>query len=75
MNNSVLAAADYSFWPCPPPPLFFYTHSTQVRDIALHQELFSIQNGLLTPTLKAKRTELRSRFREQIDELYAKIKT
>lgn len=46
----------------------------QVRDIALHPELFSVQNGLLTPTLKAKRTELRSRFREMIDELYAKIK-
>uniref|UniRef100_A0A8D3EFQ7 Arachidonate--CoA ligase n=1 Tax=Scophthalmus maximus TaxID=52904 RepID=A0A8D3EFQ7_SCOMX len=46
----------------------------QVRDIALHPEMFSIQNGLLTPTLKAKRTELRSHFREQIDKLYAKIK-
>lgn len=46
----------------------------QVKDIALHPELFSVQNGLLTPTLKAKRAELRSRFREQIDELYAKIK-
>lgn len=47
----------------------------QVRDIALQPELFSVQNGLLTPTLKAKRTELHNRFREQIDELYAKIKT
>ncbi|KAM8878967.1 long-chain-fatty-acid--CoA ligase 1a isoform 2-T3 [Spinachia spinachia] len=46
----------------------------QVRDIALHPELFSIQNGLLTPTLKAKRAELRNLFRDQIDELYAKIK-
>ncbi|KAF3687720.1 Long-chain-fatty-acid--CoA ligase 1 [Channa argus] len=46
----------------------------QVRDIALHPELFSVQNGLLTPTLKAKRAELRSHFRKQIDELYAKIK-
>ncbi|XP_056264552.1 long-chain-fatty-acid--CoA ligase 1a isoform X3 [Pseudoliparis swirei] len=45
----------------------------QVRDIALHPEMFSIQNGLLTPTLKAKRTELRSHFKEQIDELYAKV--
>ncbi|XP_051560197.1 long-chain-fatty-acid--CoA ligase 1-like isoform X2 [Myxocyprinus asiaticus] len=46
----------------------------QVRDIALHTEMFSVQNGLLTPTLKAKRAELRSHFREQIDQLYAKIK-
>ncbi|XP_047220972.1 long-chain-fatty-acid--CoA ligase 1a isoform X1 [Girardinichthys multiradiatus] len=46
----------------------------QVRDIALHPEMFSVQNGLLTPTLKAKRNELRSHFREQIDELYANIK-
>ncbi|KAJ8383443.1 hypothetical protein AAFF_G00220390 [Aldrovandia affinis] len=46
----------------------------QVKDITLHPEMFSIQNGLLTPTLKAKRTELRSYFREQIDELYSRIK-
>uniref|UniRef100_A0A673ZJZ4 Arachidonate--CoA ligase n=1 Tax=Salmo trutta TaxID=8032 RepID=A0A673ZJZ4_SALTR len=46
----------------------------QVRDISLHTEMFSVQNGLLTPTLKAKRTDLRGHFREQIDLLYAKIK-
>uniref|UniRef100_A0A7N8X7Q9 Arachidonate--CoA ligase n=1 Tax=Mastacembelus armatus TaxID=205130 RepID=A0A7N8X7Q9_9TELE len=46
----------------------------QVRDIALYPEMFSVQNGLLTPTLKAKRAELQKHFREQIDELYAKIK-
>ncbi|XP_030644198.1 long-chain-fatty-acid--CoA ligase 1a [Chanos chanos] len=46
----------------------------QVRDISLHPEMFSVQNGLLTPTLKAKRTELRDHFREQIDQLYARIK-
>ncbi|TSQ35263.1 Long-chain-fatty-acid--CoA ligase 1 [Bagarius yarrelli] len=45
----------------------------QVKDIALHTELFSIQNGLLTPTLKAKRAELRTYFRQQIDQLYSKI--
>ncbi|XP_050964567.1 long-chain-fatty-acid--CoA ligase 1a isoform X1 [Labeo rohita] len=46
----------------------------QVRDITLHMEMFSVQNGLLTPTLKAKRAELRNHFRQQIDQLYAKIK-
>ncbi|XP_062864584.1 long-chain-fatty-acid--CoA ligase 1a isoform X2 [Trichomycterus rosablanca] len=46
----------------------------QVRDILLHPEMFSVQNGLLTPTLKAKRTQLRTRFREHIDYMYAKIK-
>ncbi|XP_066523110.1 long-chain-fatty-acid--CoA ligase 1b [Hoplias malabaricus] len=46
----------------------------QVKDIALHTEPFSIQNGLLTPTLKAKRMELRNHFRQQIDQLYSTIK-
>ncbi|KAG7461827.1 hypothetical protein MATL_G00195190 [Megalops atlanticus] len=46
----------------------------QVKDIALHPEMFSVQNGLLTPTLKAKRSDLRNYFRKQIDELYSKIK-
>nr|XP_020490039.1 long-chain-fatty-acid--CoA ligase 1-like [Labrus bergylta]XP_020490041.1 long-chain-fatty-acid--CoA ligase 1-like [Labrus bergylta]XP_020490042.1 long-chain-fatty-acid--CoA ligase 1-like [Labrus bergylta]XP_029133291.1 long-chain-fatty-acid--CoA ligase 1-like [Labrus bergylta] len=46
----------------------------QVKAICIHNELFSIENGLLTPTLKAKRNELRQYFRSQIDELYAGIK-
>ncbi|TWW58678.1 Long-chain-fatty-acid--CoA ligase 1 [Takifugu flavidus] len=46
----------------------------QVKDIVLHPEMFSIQNGLLTPTLKTKRAELQSYFREKIDEMYTKIK-
>ncbi|XP_042349021.1 long-chain-fatty-acid--CoA ligase 1-like [Plectropomus leopardus] len=46
----------------------------QVKAIYVHTELFSIENGLLTPTLKAKRTELRQHFRSQIEELYAGIK-
>ncbi|XP_041800797.1 long-chain-fatty-acid--CoA ligase 1-like [Chelmon rostratus] len=46
----------------------------QVKAISIHTELFSIENGLLTPTLKAKRNEMRQHFRSQIDELYAGIK-
>lgn len=46
----------------------------QVKGIYLHPELFSIDSGLLTPTMKAKRPELRNYFRSQIDELYSTIK-
>ncbi|NXN43218.1 ACSL1 ligase, partial [Rhinoptilus africanus] len=46
----------------------------QVKDIYIHTEMFSIENGLLTPTLKAKRPELRKYFQSQIDELYANAK-
>ncbi|XP_032411338.1 long-chain-fatty-acid--CoA ligase 1-like isoform X1 [Xiphophorus hellerii] len=45
----------------------------QVKAIHIHTEMFSIENGLLTPTLKAKRNEMRQYFRSQIDELYAGI--
>ncbi|XP_030047359.1 long-chain-fatty-acid--CoA ligase 1 isoform X1 [Microcaecilia unicolor] len=43
----------------------------QIKDIALHPEMFSVQNGLLTPTMKAKRPELRKFFQSEIEELYA----
>ncbi|KAL7372409.1 hypothetical protein ABVT39_015698 [Epinephelus coioides] len=45
----------------------------QVKDIYLHPEQFTIESGLLTPTLKAKRTELKSFFQPQIDKLYANM--
>ncbi|KAM4714933.1 long-chain-fatty-acid--CoA ligase 5 [Anableps anableps] len=45
----------------------------QVKDVHLHPELFTIENGLLTPTLKAKRAELKALFQPQIDKLYADI--
>ncbi|KAL4841854.1 hypothetical protein H8958_017144 [Nasalis larvatus] len=45
----------------------------QVKAVFLHPEPFSIENGLLTPTLKAKRGELSKYFRTQIDSLYEHI--
>lgn len=45
----------------------------QVKDIFLHLEPFSTENGLLTPTLKAKRGELSKYFRTQINTLYENI--
>ncbi|XP_059803818.1 long-chain-fatty-acid--CoA ligase 5 [Hypanus sabinus] len=44
----------------------------QVKDLYLHTQMFSIENGLLTPTLKAKRLELNKFFKKQIDHLYGK---
>nr|XP_009477145.1 PREDICTED: long-chain-fatty-acid--CoA ligase 5 isoform X3 [Pelecanus crispus] len=45
----------------------------QVRDLYIHTEMFSVENGLLTPTLKAKRTELVKLFQKQIETLYSSI--
>lgn len=41
----------------------------KVKDIYLHDELFSIENGLLTPTLKSKRNELQKRFQYELDNM------
>ncbi|XP_044517843.1 long-chain-fatty-acid--CoA ligase 6 isoform X2 [Gracilinanus agilis] len=43
----------------------------QVKAIYIHSDMFSVQNGLLTPTLKAKRPELRDYFKKQLEELYS----
>ncbi|XP_018408206.1 PREDICTED: long-chain-fatty-acid--CoA ligase 6-like isoform X1 [Nanorana parkeri] len=45
----------------------------QVKAIHIHKEMFTVQNGLLTPTLKAKRPELRDFFKQEIEELYATV--
>ncbi|KAB1271481.1 Long-chain-fatty-acid--CoA ligase 5, partial [Camelus dromedarius] len=45
----------------------------QVKSIFLHPEPFSIENGLLTPTMKAKRGELSKYFRAQISSLYENV--
>lgn len=44
----------------------------QVKDLYLHPEMFSIANGLLTPTLKSRRTDIRRVFQEQLSTMYSK---
>ncbi|XP_063163226.1 long-chain-fatty-acid--CoA ligase 5 [Candoia aspera] len=43
----------------------------QVKYIYLHPDPFTVENGLLTPTLKAKRSDVVKCFRSQIDAFYA----
>ncbi|NXY63984.1 ACSL5 ligase, partial [Callaeas wilsoni] len=43
----------------------------QVKDLYIHTELFSVENGLLTPTLKAKRGDLVKFFQKEIETLYS----
>ncbi|GFX93964.1 long-chain-fatty-acid--CoA ligase 1 [Trichonephila clavipes] len=45
----------------------------QVKDIYLHPRLFTIEDGLLTPTLKTKRLECRKYFKPQIDAMYSHL--
>ncbi|NXT44503.1 ACSL5 ligase, partial [Pelecanoides urinatrix] len=45
----------------------------QVKDLYIHTEMFSVENGLLTPTLKAKRAELVKLFQKQIEALYSSM--
>ncbi|XP_050814002.1 long-chain-fatty-acid--CoA ligase 5 [Gopherus flavomarginatus] len=45
----------------------------QVKDIYIHPEMFTIEQGLLTPTLKAKRAELSKYFQTQLEALYANM--
>jgi long-chain acyl-CoA synthetase len=42
----------------------------KAKDIHLHFELFSVENGLLTPTMKSKRNDLQKFFKNEIDEMY-----
>uniref|UniRef100_A0A3B0MF87 Long-chain-fatty-acid--coa ligase, putative n=1 Tax=Theileria annulata TaxID=5874 RepID=A0A3B0MF87_THEAN len=46
----------------------------RVKDIYLHDELFSVENNLLTVTFKLKRNFLRQKFQNEIDQMYASLK-
>ncbi len=47
----------------------------QIRDLRLLLEEFTMENGLLTPTLKVRRREVEKRFAALIEEMYAKVST
>ena len=42
----------------------------KVKNIYLHDELFSLENGLATPTMKIVRHEVRRKFKDTIEALY-----
>ncbi|OQV24778.1 Long-chain-fatty-acid--CoA ligase 6 [Hypsibius exemplaris] len=45
----------------------------QVKDIYVHPEMFSVENDMLTPTLKTKRNEIKKTFSKQLADLYSQI--
>lgn len=50
----------------------FFCLLFQVKDLYLHPETFSVANGLLTPTLKSRRADIRRVFQEKIANMYSK---
>lgn len=46
----------------------------QVKDIYLHPEPFTVENGLLTPTFKSMRNELKKAFAETFKRMYFDLK-
>ena len=44
----------------------------RVRRFAVAKEVFSIENGMMTPTLKVKRHKVLETYQAQIDALYGK---
>lgn len=45
----------------------------QVKNIHIHNELFTLENGMLTPTMKAKRNELQKVFQTQLNDMYKSL--
>ncbi|MDD7428118.1 MAG: hypothetical protein PUK32_07330 [Sutterella sp.] len=49
-----------------------FPHYALPRKVLLTLKPWTIENGLLTPTLKLKRTPLAKFFKKEIDEIYEK---
>lgn len=45
----------------------------QVKDIHLYPELFTVEAGLLTPTMKSKRVALKDFFKQELSQMYSKL--
>jgi long-chain acyl-CoA synthetase len=43
----------------------------KLKRVILVADEFTVENGVMTPTLKLKRRVIEERYRQQIDELYA----
>ena len=50
-----------------------YSILLQVKAITLSSELFSVENDLVTPTFKLKRPALKSKFMQDMDNMYSKL--
>jgi long-chain acyl-CoA synthetase len=44
-----------------------------VKSVHFDHELFSVENGMLTPTMKLKRNEGKAKYAKQITEMYAAL--
>lgn len=45
----------------------------QVKDIYLYPELFTVEAGLVTPTMKSKRVALKDFFKKQLSHMYSTL--
>ena len=46
------------------------TLSEKIKKIQLIDENFSIENGLMTPTMKVKRKKVTEKYKDQLEKLY-----
>lgn len=45
----------------------------QVKALHIHPEPFTVEEGLLTPTLKLRRNEVRVKYARELDALYREL--